>query len=456
MRVRNPRTGVYDYEIPDCNAAQIAQSCKQLRNHQDAWVRSGITNRIAVLQEWKQAIIINKELLIGALAADTGRTWETIAEIDWVIDSIDKWCATTKDFYEEYANWIPYQLVAVISPWNFPLALSMMDTIPALLSGASVLVKPSEITPRFIEAINRTILAVPGLQKILLFTPGDASVGAVMVGQADLVCFTGSVNTGMKIAAAASKKLTPVLMEIGAKDPAIVLQGADLEVAATAILKGSTTNAGQNCLSFERVYVHESIHDELVDLLIEKTKALQLVTDDQHKGEIGPIIFEKQVLTINTHLEDAKNLGAIILTGSKACEQIHGGFYCRPTIVVNVTHNMLLMKEETFGPIMPIMSFSTKEEVVELANATKYSLGAAVFAATDEEAEDIANRIHAGSISINESALSAILHYGDHLSFNMSGIGGLRIEQANFSRFLKKKTIHLLKNEWKNTSLPTP
>jgi acyl-CoA reductase-like NAD-dependent aldehyde dehydrogenase len=416
-----------------------------LRNHQDAWVRSGINNRVSVLLEWKQAIIVNKELLIGALAADTGRTWETTAEIDWVIDSIDKWCATANNFYEEYANWIPYQLVAIISPWNFPLALSMMDTIPALLSGAAVLVKPSEITPRFIEAINRTILAVPGLQKILLFTPGDASVGAVMVGQADLVCFTGSVNTGMKIAAAASKKLTPVLMEIGAKDPAIVLQGADLEVAATAILKGSTTNAGQNCLSFERVYVHESIHDALVDLLIEKTKALQLITDDQHKGEIGPIIFEKQVLTINTHLEDAKNLGAIILTGSKACEQIHGGFYCRPTIVVNVTHNMLLMKEETFGPIMPIMSFSTKEEVVELANATKYSLGAAVFAATDEEAEDIANRIHAGSISINESALTAILHYGDNLSFNMSGIGGMRIGKENFSRFLKKRNIHLLK-----------
>lgn len=445
MRVRNPKTGVYDYEIPDCTATQIVQCCKQLRNHQDEWVRSGITNRIAVLQEWKQSILLNKELLIGALAADTGRTWETTAEIDWVIDSIDKWCATANNFYEDYANWIPYQLVAVISPWNFPLALSMMDTIPALLSGAAVLVKPSEITPRFIEVINRTILAVPGLHKVLMFTPGDAGIGAMMVDRADLVCFTGSVSTGKKVALAASKNLTPVLMEIGAKDPAIVLQGANLEVAATAIIKGSTTNAGQNCLSFERIYVHESIHDELVDLLIEKTKAIQLIADDQHNGEIGPIIFEKQVLTINTHLEDAKELGANILLGSDSCEQIHGGFYCRPTIVVNVTQNMLLMKEETFGPIMPIMSFSSKEEVVELANATKYALGAAVFAGTDEEAEDLANRIHAGSISINETALTAILHYGDNLSFNMSGIGGLRIGRENFSRFLKKRTIHLLK-----------
>ena len=446
MRVRNPRTGVYDYEIPDCKAAQIVQCCKQLRNHQDAWLRSGITNRIAVLQEWKQAIIVNKELLVGALAADTGRTWETIAEVDWVIDSIDKWCATTSNFYEAYDNWIPYQLVAVISPWNFPLALSMMDTIPALLSGAAVLVKPSEVTPRFIEVINRTILSVPGLQKILLFTPGDAAIGVKIVELVDLVAFTGSINTGKKIALAASKKLTPVLMKIGAKDPAIVMQGANLEIAATAILKGSTTNAGQNCLSFERIYVHESIHDALVDLLVEKTRALQLVTEDQHKGEIGPIIFEKQVLTINTHLEDAKTLGAIMLTGSNSCEQIHGGFYCRPTILVNVTHNMLLMKEETFGPIMPIMSFSSTEEVVELANTINYSLGAAVFAATDEEATDIANRIHAGSISINELALTAILHYGDQLSFNMSGIGGLKIGQENFSRFLKKRTIHLMQN----------
>lgn len=442
MRVRNPKTGVYDYEIPDCTATQIVQCCKQLRNHQDEWVRSGITNRIAVLQEWKQSILLNKELLIGALAADTGRTWETTAEIDWVIDSIDKWCATANNFYEDYANWIPYQLVAVISPWNFPLALSMMDTIPALLSGAAVLVKPSEITPRFIEVINRTILAVPGLHKVLMFTPGDAGIGAMMVDRADLVCFTGSVSTGKKVALAASKNLTPVLMEIGAKDPAIVLQGANLEVAATAIIKGSTTNAGQNCLSFERIYVHESIHDELVDLLVEKTNAIQLIAEDQHNGEIGPIIFEKQVLTINTHLEDAKELGANILLGSDICEQIHGGFYCRPTIVVNVTQNMLLMKEETFGPIMPIMSFSSKEEVVELANATKYALGAAVFAGTDEEAEDLANRIHAGSISINEAALTAILHYGDNLSFNMSGIGGLRIGRENFSRFLKKRTIH--------------
>ncbi|MFY8024794.1 MAG: aldehyde dehydrogenase family protein [Sediminibacterium sp.] len=446
MRVRNPRTGAYDYEIPDCTTAQIVKCCKKLRSGQDAWLRMGISNRIAVLQEWKKSIIANRELLIGALASDTGRKWETTAEVDWVIDAIDKWCTTANHFYKESPNWIPFQLVTIISPWNFPLALSMMDTLPALLSGAAVFVKPSEITPRFIEVMNKTILAVPGLHQVLLFTPGDAAIGALMVDQADLVCFIGSVNTAKKIALAASKKLTPVLMEIGAKDPAIVLAGANLELAANAIIKGSTANAGQSCLSFERIYVHESIHDQLVDLLVEKTKALELTVEDSTNGKIGPIIFEKQVLTINTHLEDAKSLGAIILTGSDRCEEIHGGFYCRPTIVVNVTHNMLLMNEETFGPIMPIMSFSTTEELIELANATPYSLGAGVFAATDEEALDIAIRINAGSVSINEAALTAILHYGDNLSFNMSGVGGLRIGHENLSRFLKKQTIHFSTN----------
>jgi len=442
MRVRNPRTGAYDYEFLDCTTAQIVQCCKQLRKQQDAWVRSGITNRISVLQEWKQAILVNKEPLIGALASDTGRTWETQAEVDWIIDSIDKWCAVAKAFYEQSPHWMPFPLTVVISPWNFPLALSMMDTIPALLSGAAVLVKPSEITPRFVEVINRTILSVPGLQPVLSFVVGDGSVGAAMVQQADLICFTGSARTAKKVALAASKRLTPVLMEIGAKDPAIVLASADIELAATAILKGSTTNAGQNCLSFERIYVHESIHDALVDLLLQKTAALQLMADHPTEGDIGPIIFEKQVLTINTHLEDAKALGATILMGSQQCEQLHGGYYCKPTIVVNMSQNMLLMQEETFGPIMPIMSFSTIDEVIELANATQYALGAAVFAATNEEAADIATRINAGAISINETALNAILHPGDQLSFNLSGIGGLRIGPDNFSRFVKKKTIN--------------
>lgn len=442
MRVRNPRTGVYDYEFQECSPETVRQTARRFSDNQIAWYRSGVANRIAVIQEWKRELISTKEQLIGALATDTGRTWETTAEVDWVIDSMDKWCAVARKFYEQHDYWIPYPLITVLSPWNFPFALSMMDTLPALLSGAAVMVKPSEVTPRFVDIVKQTIEGVSGLHDILCFTPGTADTGALLADKADLICFTGSIGSAKKVLYAASKKMIPVLFELGTKDPAIVLSSANLEMAAAAIVRGSTTNAGQSCLSFERIYVHISVHDALVDLLVAKANELQFVDDQMLKGEIGPIIFDKQVLTINTHLEDAFNLGATLVTGSKQCEEINGGYYCRPTVLVNVTQNMLVMREETFGPIMPVIAFDQIDELIEMVNAPEFSLGAAVFAGTDDEAIALAQRINAGSVSINEAALSAILHYGDSVSFNWSGIGGLRIGPENFSRFVKKKHFH--------------
>lgn len=442
MRVRNPRTGEYDFEFQECKPETIRNTARRLSANQIAWYRSGIANRIAVIQEWKHVLISRKELLVGALAEDTGRSWETTAEVEWVINSMDKWCVVAQKFYDQHNEWIPYPLVTVLSPWNFPLVLSMMDTLPALLSGAAVMVKPSEVTPRHVMVLKETIDLVPGLHEVLCITPGTAETGALMADKSNLICFTGSITSARKVLQAASKTMTPVLFDVGAKDPAIVLSSANLEMAAAAIVKGSTTNAGQSCLSFERIYVHASVHDALVDLLVSKANELQLADSHLLKGEIGPIIFEKQALTINTHLEDALALGATLVTGSKHCEQIKGGYYCRPTVLVNVTQNMLVMREETFGPIMPVMAFDQLDEMIEMVNSSAYALGAAVFAGTEEEALTVAQRINAGSVSINEAALKAILHYGDSVSFNWSGVGGLRIGPENFSRFVKKKHFH--------------
>ncbi len=442
MRVRNPRTGEYDFEFQECSPETIRSTARKLSANQIAWYRSGIANRIAVIQEWKQVLISRKELLVGALAEDTGRSWETTAEVEWVINSMDKWCLVAKKFYDQHNEWIPYPIVTVLSPWNFPLVLSMIDTLPALLSGSAVMVKPSEVTPRHVMVLKETIDLVPGLNEILCITPGTPAAGAIIADTSSLICFTGSMASARKVLQAASKKMTPVLFNLGAKDPAIVLSSANLEMAATAIVKGSTTNAGQSCLSFERIYLHASVHDALVDLLVAKSKALQLADTHLLKGEIGPIIFEKQVLTINTHLEDAFASGATLLTGSRKCEQINGGYYCKPTVLVNVTQNMLVMQQETFGPIMPVMAYDQLDEMIEMVNSSAYALGAAVFAGTEEEALAVAQRINSGSVSINEAALKAILHYGDSVSFNWSGVGGLRIGPENFSRFVKKKYFH--------------
>jgi succinate-semialdehyde dehydrogenase / glutarate-semialdehyde dehydrogenase len=459
MKIRNPRTGEYDYEIPDFTAEQVKRRCNQLRAHQQEWQKSGIQNRVSVLQEWKAVVVEHKEVLIEALCADTGRAWETVLEADIVAASIDRWCGIAKTFFEPterkkssipfiqlQQDLQPFQLIGVISPWNFPLLLSLIDTIPALLAGCSVIVKPSEVTPRFISVIQQTIDKVPLLQNVLSYIPGDGKVGEALVNNCDLICFTGSTATGKKVYDAASKRMIPVFLELGGKDPAIVLESADIELAANSVLWGSTANAGQSCLSIERVYVQDTVFDKFVKCITEKAEGLLLNAENIDHGEIGPIIFEKQVTIINDHLADAIEQGAEIITGSTQCEYINGGYYCRPTIVTNVTHNMKLMQEETFGPIIPIMPFHTKEEAIELANGTVYGLSGAVFAGTIEEAMTIGNQIEGGAISINDAALTAIMHEGEKNSFKLSGIGGTRMGPSAIKRFMRQK-VFIIKDQ---------
>ena len=459
MKIRNPRTGQFDYEIPDLTSATVNQLCIDLRKNQQEWFKSGIENRIAVLQEWKLAVIENRQALIDALCIDTGREWETILEVDLVASSIDRWCDIAKRFFtpSEHKNssipfikllqsLVPFELVGVISPWNFPLLLSLIDTIPALLAGSAVVVKPSEVTPRFIAVLQQSIDVVPGINKIFAYLPGDGTVGAELVNACNLICFTGSTATGKKVYDAASKRMIPVFLELGGKDPAIVMESADLDLAATSILWGSTANAGQSCLSIERIYVQENVFEKFTQLLVDKANDLLLNATDIHYGEIGPIIFEKQASIINEHLADAIEQGAEILTGNDSCTLINGGYYCKPTVLVNVTHNMKIMQEETFGPILPVMPFSTSEEAIALANETIYGLSAAVFAGTVEEAMEIGKEIEGGAISINDCALTAIMHEGEKNSFKMSGIGGTRMGPSAIQRFMRQK-VFIIKDQ---------
>ena len=274
MKIRNPRTGIYDYEINILTDAAVNEESSLLRKHQKEWADGGIGKRIEVLQEWKNAVEKNKEKLIETLCVDTGRKWETVLEVNLVASSIDRWSSIAKSyligpnqkdssipFIKLQQELVPFQLVGVISPWNFPLLLSLIDTIPALLAGCAVIVKPSEVTPRFIKIMEEIISEVPSLKNILKYIEGEGSVGEALVKACDLICFTGSTVTGKKVYETASKKMIPVFLELGGKDPAIVLEGANIDLAAASILWGSTANAGQSCLSVERVYVQENIYD---------------------------------------------------------------------------------------------------------------------------------------------------------------------------------------------------
>jgi acyl-CoA reductase-like NAD-dependent aldehyde dehydrogenase len=435
----------------------LIHQCNRARRAQIHWQQLGLEARIDALQQWKQAILSGRERLTEALVNDTGRLSTSVLEIDSFLASIDRWCGLAPELLQDSAKntaipfialqqtSVPYPLVGVISPWNFPLLLSTIDTIPALLAGCAVIVKPSEIAPRFVAPLITAINTVPNLRDVLSFVEGAGDTGAALIEYVDLVCFTGSVATGRKVAEAAARRFIPAFLELGGKDPAIVLESANLELATSAILWGSVVNTGQSCLSIERIYVAEAIFEEFYHQLIAKAHRLQLAYPKVENGEIGPIIAERQAAIINDHLLDAVEKGALIHCGGKV-EELGGGWWCRPTVITQVNHSMKVMTKETFGPIMPVMPFSTVEEAVYLANDSIYGLSAAVFAESEAEALAVAQQIDAGAISINDAALTAIMYEGEKNSFKFSGLGGSRMGPASLKRFLRKKAFLIKTN----------
>src|ERR671932_1274960 len=240
INVRNPRSGKVDYWITPPTAEQVAAECTRLREAQIDWWHGGLEKRIEALQAWKQALLSKKDELTKALVGDTGRLSVSVLEIDSFISGIDRWCrlapellakedekATAIPFIQLQQEFVPYSLVGVISPWNFPLLLSTIDTIPALLAGCAVVVKPSEIAPRFTRPLVEAIASVPKLRDVLVYIEGAGDTGATLIDGVDLVCFTGSVATGRKVAEAAARRFIPAFLELGGKDPAIALESAD-------------------------------------------------------------------------------------------------------------------------------------------------------------------------------------------------------------------------------------
>jgi succinate-semialdehyde dehydrogenase / glutarate-semialdehyde dehydrogenase len=451
IEVRNPRSGKIDRTIEPPSEAWLKARCSSLRQAQIHWDEIGIEGRIEALQKFKQSLLVGRDRLTEALLNDTGRLSISTLEIDSVLSIIDRWCKLAPEllqtsekiaaipFIKLQQHLVPYSLVGVISPWNFPLLLSTIDTIPALLAGCAVVVKPSEIASRFVAPLMSAIEAVPNLCGVLTFVEGGGETGSMLVESVDLVCFTGSVATGQKVATAAARRLIPACLELGGKDPAIVLASADLELATSAILWGSVVNTGQSCQSIERIYVAESIFAEFVSKLIAKAERLKLAYPTIESGDIGPIIADRQATIIKEHLRDAQAKGAIVNCGG-IVEEKDGGWWCRPTVLTQVTHAMKVMTEETFGPIMPIMSFDTAAAAIDLANDTIYGLSAAVFGA-ETEALAVAQQIDAGAISINDASLTALIYEGEKNSFKYSGLGGSRMGADGLRRFLRHKAL---------------
>jgi len=456
LPVRNPRTGAFDFEIEVADADEVAAKAARLRENQKAWAARSLEDRLAVLGQWAAALAARAPEFGMAEAVDTGGThtsflqgWITVETIKGVIEDAPAAFARSEvnrtsvpmPTVEVRSQHVPYSLVGVISPWNAPTMLAMFDAVPALAAGSAVLWKPSEVTPRFVSLFFDIVRSVPGLGDVFDYVLGDGSTGQAVVQSTDLICFTGSVATGRKIAVACAERLIPCYLELGGKDPVIVTETADLDRATTAVLYGGSYATGMVCYSIERVYVHESIHDEFVERLVEKAEQVHLNYDDPRAGHIGPFTFGPQPEAVKAHLDDAVAKGAKILTGGEI-ENHGGGLYMRPTVLTGVDHSMRIMQEETFGPCMPVMPYRTIDEAIALANDTVYGLTASVIAGTEEEAIEIGKQIDAGSIFIQDTFLMAGKGrtIGTH-SFGFSGVGGGRTGPDSVLRFVRRKGL---------------
>jgi acyl-CoA reductase-like NAD-dependent aldehyde dehydrogenase len=456
LQIRNPRTGEFDRTLAVSSRGEVAEKAAQLRAAQPAWEALGVAGRCGVMAHWLGAVKARATDIGEADAVDTGgchtsylQGFITMGNIaGWLEDAPKafealKWhgMSTSMPTVEIESQVVAYPLVGVISPWNAPLMLALLDAVPALFAGSAVLLKPSEVTPRVIDTLFETVREVPELAAVFDYVTGPGEAGQAVIAEADTICFTGSVPTGRKVAVACAERLIPCNLELGGKDPCVVTETADLERAATAVLRGAVYATGQVCYSVERVYVHESVHDAFVEKLVAKARAVRLNADDPRAGHIGPFTFAPQAEIVRRHLEDAKAKGAKVLTGGEI-EDIGGGLYLRPTVLTGVTHDMLIMQDETFGPCIPVMAYEDAEEAIRLANDTQFGLTASVIAGTAEEAMAIGRRINAGGVFLQDTFLTfAKLGTFGSDSFGWSGYGSPRIGPESLRRFLRRKSL---------------
>ena len=454
MQVRNPRSGTIDYQFEPVDEATVKEKVMAARAAQVAWFGEGLERRIRVLKAWASSLRAHASTIIDALSTDTGRQRVSREELGAVIHFIEGYSEAAPEMLAQpfrkfrsnpdmvfKTTLVPYEVVGVISPWNFPLVLSFIDAIPALLAGACVVIKPSEVTPRFVDPLQRSIDAVPELAGVITLVRGGPATGESLVANSDAVVFTGSVKTGRKIAVTAAQAFIPAFLEMGGKDPAVVLAGSDLKRAATSILRSAIYNTGQVCYAIERVYVAASAHDAFVEELTSQVHGLRRSLQDDDGGHYGPFIFGPQAAIVQGQIEDAVAHGARVVTGGKV-ESVGGALWLDPTIIVGVDHGMLVMTEETFGPVVPVMKFQTEDEAAALANDTVFGLSGAVFGPDTHTAGDFATRMFAGAISINDTELQrGMMFDGEKTAFRQSGMGGSRYGSTSILRYVRKRAL---------------
>ncbi len=415
----DPSTGDEIGRVPLMNASDVADAVSWARAAQPAWARLSYRSRAEYILRARERVLDQVDEIAKLISRETGKpATEAISmEIVPTLDLMHYFAENTESLLDQrriglgqynlmgrssYVVYKPLGVVGIISPWNFPWATPLDEVVMALMAGNAVVVKPSELTPFTALKIADIFTQAKLPDGLLHIVTGDGSTGAALVDAGvNKIMFTGSVNTGKRVAETAAKHLTPVVLELGGKDPMIVLEDADLENAARAAIWGAFCNSGQACASIERCYVHESIAEKFIDQVVKETQLLKQDKASVEPIDIGAMTNERQLLIVEDHIRDAVVRGAQISTGGHRVNIANGWFH-QPTVVTGVDHSMKLMRDETFGPVLPIMTFKTDEEAVRLANDSIYGLTASVFTKDTARGRRLAEQIDAGTVMVNE------------------------------------------------------
>ncbi|MGB2710909.1 MAG: succinic semialdehyde dehydrogenase [Conexibacter sp.] len=477
--VENPATGEVIATVPTLGAGEIAELARRARAAQPAWEALGFEERAKVFRRAQKWVTDNSERIIATIVSETGKTYEDaqLAEIMYTAAAFGFWAKEAPHFLADeqlksanpfvkgkklMQRYRPVGVVGVIGPWNFPLTNSFGDCIPALAAGNAVVLKPSEVTPLTSLLMEEGLRAAGMPEHVFQVATGDGSTGAALVDEVDFIMFTGSTRTGRKVAERAAKTLTPVGLELGGKDPMIVLADADVERAANAAAFYSMNNGGQVCISVERVYVEAPVYDEFVSKVTDKVRALrQGRPSGPGSVDVGAVTFPPQLDIIESHVKDAVAKGARVLVGGKAAAG--PGRYYEPTVLVDVDHTMSCMTEETFGPTLPIMKVGDADEALRLANDSPYGLQASVWTKDVHRGEQLARRVEAGAVCVNDAQVNYTaleLPMGGWKTSGLGtrhGAGGIRkyTQQQTLlvTRFAGKKDPHMFPYTARKTRL---
>ena len=450
--IKNPADGSVAGQVRWTDPVDVPRVAAGLRAAQKEWEARGPKGRAKVLARYAVWLGEHRNEIEALLIKETGKSAVDAAQEVPLIIMITSYYIKTMEkalapetrpaslpflaIKKITVHYRPRPVVGIVAPWNYPVANLLMDGIAALAAGCSVLLKPSERTPLTAELLVRGWLD-SGAPEVMAIVQGARDAVEAVVDNSDFIQFTGSSATGAKVMERAARRLTPVSLELGGKDPMIVLDDADVELAAHAAVWGAMFNAGQTCVSVERVYVLESVYDQFVAAVVRDVDKLKTGAGEGY--DFGALIDESQVAVTERHVRDALAAGAKALTGGQ--RPAGAGSFYPPTVLVDVDHSMACMTEETFGPTLPIMKVASVDEAIRLANDSPYGLSAAVFSRDLERAKAVAVQLDCGAVNINDVISNLMCTTAPMGGWKTSGIGARFGGADGLRKFCRQEAV---------------